>query len=331
MIPMVKVFSVLGWVLFVLEMVLVLSYFFQRNVGGDAGGKGMATAIGMVLLPLLLAAGGLMLWGQRSGPKAAYWAGLMAISLPLLLVGRNLYSSAVQRFVHARYTSLPGEFDKPDLTRMARAIDRGDAVQLRELLAKGSIDFEARDRMGRTLLGHAIFRVMEGDSRAASLDQIRLLLEAGARPAENSLAAGATPQYADAHLLLINVVGSNNLPLLELLLGAGLNPNGVDMDGRPVIFTAGITVKALEILATHGADLNARDVRTDRPGWSTLMNAAYLSAWDPALFLLDHGVSPEYVAPDHQTVRSILKDREQYYGKNQPAEYDTLRKRLQLK
>jgi hypothetical protein len=202
---------------------------------------------------------------------------------------------------------------------------------MRVLLAKGRIDFEARDKVGRTLLGHAIFRVLDYETPNASLEPIRVLLAAGALPAENALAAERTQQVPEGHLLLINLVSSHKLELLELLLGAGLNPNGVDMDGRPVIFSTSTRLQELEVLAKHGANLNARDVRTDRPQWSALMNAAYMSQWDQALFFLDHGVDPEYTSPDHQTVRSILTERAGTYGEPDDAEYRKLKQRLQLK
>lgn len=323
--PFFRILTIAGWILLALEVAFVALLFVQRNMGDDAAGRGMATGFAIVLTPAVLVAGGLLFWGTRSGgPRAALWAGLFFVSTPVLFFVYSFVDGTVHSIDQAMGRAEFGTFDgQPALTKMARAIDREDVAELKQLIAAGPIDFAARDRRGRTILGHAVTHVLQiydgGPQSAGSrgVEQVKLLLAAGAKPIENAIAPERTSAEPEGHLLLATVIGVTTpgaLELLDVLLSAGLSPDGVDMDDRPVIFSTYLTKPKLDVLLRHGVNLQARDVRSDRRGWSVLMNAAYMSQWDVAPVFLERGVPPDYQAPDGQTLQSILDEKKAEYG-----------------
>lgn len=311
-----KILIVVGWVAFVVEALIVISFFIQPNVGDDAAGRGMATGFGLVLAPVLLGAGALFLWGQTGGPKLALWTGLGVISLPGAFLAYGAAQSKLRSIDYARGQAQFGQFDDPALTDVARAIDNADLAAVRRLIATGPIDFNARDRRGRTILGHAITRAIDSEFGGADrVEAVRALLAAGATPIENAIAPERTPGEPDGHLLLTRVLqgsGESALAVLDLLLEAGLSPSGVDSDGRPVIFSTGMTIPKLEILVRHGVDLQALDHRSDRDRWSALMNAAYMGQWSVASYFLAHGVSKDYVAPGGIGLEAVIQDQARF-------------------
>ena len=70
-----KIAIIAGWILLAIETALVLYMFVQPNVGDDAAGRGMALGFGIVLGPVLLISAALFIWGQRGGPRVAFWTG----------------------------------------------------------------------------------------------------------------------------------------------------------------------------------------------------------------------------------------------------------------
>lgn len=311
----VKALTVGGWILLGLEAAFVCILFLQRNMGDDAAGRGMATGFAIVLAPIVLLAGGLLFWGtRRGGPSVAFWTGAFIVYTPVMFGAYSFVDGTLHQIDQAMGRAQFGKFDgAPALTRMARAIDREDVPELQRLMAEGPVDFAARDRRGRTILGHAIEHALKMyDKGPHAVEQVRLLLAAGAKPIENAIAPERTSAEPEGHLLLITVIGGRSddqRALLDLLLSAGLSPDGVDMDGRSVLFSTYIDKDEVEILMRHGVNLQVRDTRTDHPGWSVLMNAANLEDWDLAQCFLDHGVAADYVAPDGQSLLSIIEEK----------------------
>lgn len=312
-----RLLAATGWVLFAGELLFVALLFITGDMGDDAAGRGMARGFAILLGPIVLLAGALLWWGGRrprgGGARAAFWIGLGIVSTPVVFGAASCVTDTLRSIEHARGRAEYGRFDAPALTTIARAIDRDDIDKVRRLLgdATGKIDFAARDRRGRTILGHAIERVLSYDATERSIESVRLLLAAGARPVQNAIAPERTSAEPDGHLLLVRVVGGNSphaLALLELLLTSGLSANGVDMDDRPILFSSYLNPPELEVLMKHGVDLQARDVRTDMPGWSVLMHAASMSDWTLARFYLEHGVPADYKAADGQSVLTILEE-----------------------
>jgi hypothetical protein len=210
----------------------------------------------------------------------------------------------------ARAKSHFGKFADPHLTRLARAIDRRDVARLRELLAEPT-DYRARDRCDHTILGHAVMRVLETYEPDAGVECVRVLLAAGAPPDRRVLASERTSYAPEDYELIAAVFGGNSpgtVALLDALLAAGADPDVDDMHGEPIIFSSYATVPKLEVLAAHGADLDRVQTRSDRAGWTAIMNAAGMEMWDEALFFLEHGARTDIVAPDGCSLRSLLAE-----------------------
>ncbi|MEZ4455176.1 MAG: hypothetical protein R2882_01310 [Gemmatimonadales bacterium] len=309
-----KPLAVAGWVLWALEAVFVVVLFIQRNVGDDAAGRGMATGFAIVLAPIVLAAGALMLWGRRGGPAAAYWIGLFVVSIPVLFGAWRFATGKVASFGRAAYRAQFGRFADARLTDLAKAIDRADLDRMKALLAEGPVDYAERDPVGRTILGHAIFRVTGDYTNRGSVEPVRLLLDAGAPAREDVMAPESTPANPDGNHLLIQLVGGRDTTLLELLLSRGLSPDGVDSDGSPVLFSTYLSSPVLEVLLRHGVNVDVLDPRSDRAGWTTAMVRALFEEWDQAAVLIRHGVSVDHAAADGATLMSILAEKREQSG-----------------
>ncbi|MGE0443210.1 MAG: hypothetical protein AB7L66_07800 [Gemmatimonadales bacterium] len=309
-----KPLAVAGWVLWALEAVFVVLLFIQRNVGDDAAGRGMATGFAILLAPIVLAAGALMLWGRRGGPAAAYWAGLFVVSIPVLFSAWRFATGKVASFGRAAYRAQFGRFADPRLTDLAKAIDRADLERMRGLLSPGPVDYTARDPVGRTILGHAIFRVIGDYTNRGSIEPVRILLDAGAPAREDVMAPESTPANPDGNHLLIQLVGARDTALLDLLLSRGLSADGVDSDGSPVLFSTYLSTPVLEVLLRHGVDVTVLDPRSDRAGWTTAMVRALFEEWDQAALLVDRGVPVDHAAADGTTLESILAEKREQSG-----------------
>ncbi|MBC7894399.1 MAG: hypothetical protein H7066_03245, partial [Cytophagaceae bacterium] len=224
---------------------------------------------------------------------------------PVLMVARNISAVPLRMVERAIQRSGRGSFSDPRLTDMAKAIESRDAAALAALAERGGVDWSARDRKGRTIFGIAVEEAglaLHDDQQVALL---RILVDAGARYQDDALSE-KTRIFPD----LLDDTGDQHLPLLEVLLAAGANPNATEPnDHRPVLLHYNMTVKKAKLLLAHGADITgARDTRDDRPGWDALMNATYTRNWPLAIFYLEQGFDPRFKAADGKTVRDVLQD-----------------------
>jgi len=310
-----------GWILLALEALFVLLLALQRNMGDDAAGRGMATGFAMLLAPVVLGAGLLLWWGSRGGPAAAWWLGFCIVAAPLAYVAVDFSGGMLKKVERGIWQAQQGRFDDTRLTQMARAIADQDAAALQRLLAAGPVDWNARDRWGRTLLGHAVAMALSDFAEPSRAEFVRQLLKAGAPPAANALVAEPSMASVSEHKLVYHLYGVHNpksLAMLDMVLSAGASPNQVDEDGRPIYYSTYTVLPALQVLARHGADFTRLDPRSDRLQHNALMNAVSLQMWGAAGFFLKQGLSPDYRAPDGQSMRSILAEVDPpgslYYG-----------------
>jgi hypothetical protein len=318
-----RVAVIVGWALLVIEAVIITTMFVQPNMGDDAAGRGMARGFGIILGPVLLVAATLFVWGQRGGPRAVFWVGFGVMAIPLIYILQSNVMGTFNRLDRAQGKARNAKFADRRLTRLGRAIEKDDTATVRATLAEGPVDFTARSAGGRTLLGRAVEHALSYDGTRTSLETVRLLLDAGATPIPNAIEPAPYQGNIDAHLLVAYVFGGNNanaIPLLDMLLAAGADPNTPNYEGQPLYFSTYASVPKLEVLAKHGANFTALETtRTDRAGWTAAMSAADLGDWGIVLFLLDHGVSPDHVAPDGSTLRKIIEEK-----KGQDASDDSL-------
>jgi len=83
-----RTLTIVGWICFALEAGLVVMLLLSRNMGDDAAGRGLATAWGLVLLPVVLIAGGALYWAQRSGRAGAVWVATLLVGAPFIAQAR---------------------------------------------------------------------------------------------------------------------------------------------------------------------------------------------------------------------------------------------------
>lgn len=321
-----KIHVMSAWTLLTLEALFVLALALQQNMGDDAAGRGMATGFAMLLAPIVLAAAGLLWWGSRGGPAAAWWVGFCIVASPLAYSAVNFSVDMVKKIDRGIWRAQQGRFADARLTQMALAIDAQDAAVLQRLLASGPIDWTARDRWGRTLLGHAVEQAVSDYGEPLRAEFVRMLLAAGAPPAANALVAEPGMASTSAHNLVYHLYGIHNpnaLAVLDMVLAAGASADAVDEDGRPIYFSTYTVLPALEILARHGADFTRLDPRSDRLQQNALMNAVSMQMWAAARFFLVQGLSPDYAAPDGRSMRTILAEVDppgsSYYGDDELA------------
>lgn len=307
----VRLATITGWILLAAEVFVVGALFITRNMGDDAAGRGMARGFAIVLAPVVAVAAGLFIWGQRGGPRGAFWIGFGVLALPLALFAVNAARSTLRSASISAGKALNGKFDDARLTTLARAIEGNDTAKVRAMLGEGRIDFDARSRRGRTILGRAIEHALEYGSPPSAVESVRMLLAAGAKPIPNAVEPEFYQGNLDAHRLVAFVfgyTGDNMLQILDLILAAGADPNTRNYEEQPLYFSTYSSLAKLQVLARHGADFTALEsTRTDRNGWTGAMFAVELGEYDVAAFLLDHGVSAQHVAPDGSSLRSLLQ------------------------
>jgi len=327
-----KILFLIGWGCFAVELIFVAFLFITKNAGDDAAGRGVATGYAVVLLPLLLISGALLYWGQSSSSKTFQWVALLVVAIPFLIIGGLWANNAMTNAVDSMRAAHADDFDDPRLTALAKAIDGGDPKTLKSLLVTGGpIDWQARNESNETLLGYAI-RTPQSDADVdRHFQTVRMLLAYGAP-------LTGDPTYPGKPLLVAIIDGSSpsTLALLRTVLEAGVDPDTRDRTGLPLIhITNGWQgTKKIELLVEYGADLQALNNRTDRPQWTALMNAAYMQDWDLALYFLNHGIRPDYKAPDGNTLASIMVElaaRYVSYHQTPPPGYVTLQTVLQTK
>lgn len=70
----------IGWLCFALDGALVVALLLSRDPGSDAAGRGLGRSWGLILLPVLLGAGGLLYWGARSPASIGTLAGTLLVT-----------------------------------------------------------------------------------------------------------------------------------------------------------------------------------------------------------------------------------------------------------
>jgi hypothetical protein len=318
--------ALVGWICFAVDALLVLGLFVSKNVGDDAAGRGMATGFGIVLMPVLLVAGGILLWGTRSGSKAGIIGGALLTGLPFIILGANFVTGMVDKMDRAASLSRRGKFRDAALTEIAKAIASGDTAAVRRLVAGATLDFTQRDPFDRTLLGVAVDRATETDAGPGHKAMVGALLDAGVPYAADATEIDGNwfSEWACSH-------GDTNNALLQAALRHGADPNANERyDEHPMFFCYNMTLPKIRMLVQHGADVQRRSQRIDRMGWSALMNAVYLREWEWALYFLEQGVPAGYKSEDGSTALSILEERvREEPGSGQGEAYEKLRSVLE--
>lgn len=293
-----KLAVVTGWILFALEVLVAAGFLFRRS-GSDATGNAIARDLGLVLIPLLVVVGGLFLWGQRGGPRSAFWIGWTILCLPLIVAAYGTLTGGVRGIVRGIGTAAVARFGDARLDDLSEAIERSDTAKVERIVAGAGLDWRRRNGYGKTVLALAVARACDFNAPPEALAILRALLAAGAYPKGTNASDTTLGEGNDADELVLAAFGQSNgrpnaVAVLDLLLAAGGSANARFPDGQPMYFSTYRTVEAMEVLAKHGADFTAKDTsyesrRTQSPAAWAMSEGDF----DHALFLLEHGVSPD--------------------------------------
>ncbi len=162
-------------------------------------------------------------------------------------------------------------FTNPRIVELARAIDDGNAPEVRRLVKAEGADLSARGQQDVTLLQWAMLR-----------DQprmLKLLLELGADPLQHGF-GGQTALHMAAQ--------AKNKPYLQILLDHGADPNARDARTQAPVLSEAImnrNADAVALLLKHRADPNAVDRQNETP----LHVAAQVNDYSSMLTLLEAG------------------------------------------
>lgn len=313
-----RVITIVGWICFALDAAFVIALLVIRDAGNDAAGRGVGRGWGLVLLPVLLAAGGLLYWSSRSGSKAGAIAGTVLVALPFIMLAQGKLKQTRENSVAREQAAEHGQFVDAGLNAVVAAIDAGDTTALQQLLrsnkAKGvKLNYTERDRAGETLLGFSVTRALNYDGTPDKVAALRILLQNGVPYAPDAQRAGEDWSF---EALTSGV--SKSLEISEIALAAGADPHQQARHDRyPIIMSYQLSVPKLQLLVTHGADVHAKNVR----GETTLYNMVRFKKFPQALFFLEHGVDPGIAANDGTTMQSELeKGVQEYTSQNRPME-----------
>ncbi len=313
-----RIITIIGWICFALDTAFVFALIVIRDAGSDAAGRGVGRGWGLVLLPILLTAGGLLYWGTKNKSSFFTLTGTLMVALPFILLANGKIKQTRESKQYYAQKARHGQFADANLNAVAKAIDAGDTTALRALLvsykANGTaLNYAERDQAGQTLLGFAATRAMDYDSTVDKISALRILLQNG------------VPYAADAQKVGEDwsgeaITGSRDkfVEIAAIALDAGADPEQkARNDPYPIIMSYQLSVPMLELLVKHGADVHVLDQR----GETTLFKSVRFKKFPEALFFLQHGVDPNIPASDGTTMQSELeKGVKEYQSQQRPME-----------
>ena len=313
-----RAISILGWVCFVLDTAFVISLIVIRDAGSDAAGRGLGRSWGFVLLPILLAAGGLLYWGTKSGSKIGTLTGTVMVALPFLLLAQGRIKQMRENTRYSAQEAEHGQFTDANLNVVVKAIDAGDTTALQTLLASyksngTTLNYTERDRAGATLLGFAATRAMDYDGTMDKVAALRILLQNGVPYSADAQRAGEDWSYE-----ALTGGPDRFVEIAAIALDAGADAKQqARYDRYPIIMSYEVSVPKLQLLVNHGADVHVLNER----GETTLFNMVSFKKFPAALFFLQQGVDPNIATSDGRTVQSELeKGVKEYESQQRPME-----------
>lgn len=299
-----RAISIIGWICFALDLAFVAALFVIRDGGNDAAGRGLGRGWALILLPIVLGAGALLWWGTRVESRIGIGAGTFLVVLPFLLIAQAKVKQLRENQVSIAQQATHGQFANAELRAIAKQIDLADTAGLRARLDEhqrsgASLDYAERDAAGQTILGFAASRASDYlDTTPDKLVSLQLLLAHGV-----PYAADAIEKGGDWHRDLIEGGSERYLAVIATALDAGADANATGKyDPMPAFFNSNATLGKLQLLAKHGADFHVLTPAPERH--SAIMRALRFSMFAEALFFLQQGVDPAYVAPDGKTALS---------------------------
>ncbi|MFM9946454.1 MAG: ankyrin repeat domain-containing protein [Saprospiraceae bacterium] len=313
---MLKIIYIFNWICIGLLVLFVLLMLLDPNKGGgDAATKGLGTAfiiLGSVALAVLLLLN-LLPW-----PWSKYLAFALVV-LPILFYFGSSKWTAYKRALHARIEAAKPIFDDPDIDRLARLIEAGEAQALQKRLSS-----EPKEVVQSTdLLWFALQEASSSSYRAEEkLQCLRVLLDAGA-PLD-TLLKGDTPVQGSA-------ANTGNAAVLRLLFERGADPNvRAPNADYPYIFDAIVSYRdplaAVQTFIEFGADPNATAIFDDEDGPITpLIRAAQFDKWKICATLIEKGARPDFKTPNGKSCAFYMEEAKdavlEYRGPETQADF----------
>jgi ankyrin repeat protein len=189
----------------------------------------------------------------------------------------------------------PGEIDKSTYQGLFAAALKGDAIEIRSLLAKGA-RVDARDRSGRTPLHVAAF--------GAKHEAMRALVAAGANP--NAL---EDDRYDIATIAAV----ANDVPTLRVALEIGCRPTNITSRYEGTALIAAAHLEHAEVVRTlirAGAPLD----QVNNLGWTAVMESIVLGDGGPKHIealraLIEAGANLNIADRQGQTPLALAQER----------------------
>ena len=313
-----KIIAIIGWICFALDAAFILALLIIRDAGSDAAGRGLGRGWGLVLLPILLAAGGLLYWATKSGSKFGVVAGTLMVALPFILLAQGKIKQMRENAQSQSRAAEHGQFADANLNAVAKAIDAGDTTALQQLLTsykqRGlTLNATERDASGETLLGFAATRAMAYDATTDKVAALRILLQNGVPYAADAQKVGEDWSYE-----ALTGGGDKLVEISAIALDAGANANQkARYDNYPIIMSYQVSVPKLQLLVKHGANVHVLNER----GETTLFNAVSFKKFPEALFFLQQGVDPDIASANGTTMQMELeKGVKEYESQQRPME-----------
>jgi hypothetical protein len=188
-----------------------------------------------------------------------------------------------------------GYFTRPADRALADAVVAGDTAKV---IALGpSANPNAVGSNGMTFMRLAL---EEGHAKP---DVVAALLRAGADPDQGDQELfGFLGQSEDGDGVMMK---GKDVLLLRAVLDTNVDLNHLNLEGCPRFFSALKWPEGLALMLEHGAKTEAED----KKGYTAIMWAVLLRYWPSIDVLLAHGARVDHVAPDGESVRSIVAEQ----------------------
>ena len=323
---MFKLLLIIAWALFAADVVIAIGGF-ASNKGGDAAGRGMASALGLVAVVCLLMGGAALFFSGR----AHSWLGVIASCLPMAIPLAIIFGSDVHSAFHNlgvwNSNRKVGQYPEPAQRELAKAIEAGDLPSLRRILATHP-NLNGHDEAGIDLLRYAVMQIngeTPDGTYESRVEAVRLLLEAGMDPNQSKDIYGGST-FAG----LASQVGNRaSAETFRVFLEHGANPDVLGTYRQALLFHVWENVDSLRLLLDHGANINIRDDAGNTP----LLYFVWNGRWDAALLMLERGADLQVQNKEGMTVDLSLdngpKERSERLKEPLPDGYHRFKTALQ--
>lgn len=307
---MLKIVSVINWIVIAVLAYLVIMETLTPTKGGDAAGRGMGQAIYYLAIIALVVLVILNLLPYKQTKYAAF----ALILLPFALIKLDTVWTKVKYRMNQKPPGYNQDgtpwFKDEQKQRMALAIANGEVEKLKKLLQEPLPGLHAAGQEEATLLEVAVSEATYTSYREQEkVECVRLLFAAGARINRRDTLQNPI-HYAAAT--------TGNAELVKLLLEQGADPNARDVHfKRPVLFEAITAYKqpleTVRVLLEAGADPNTIYTDVDKTPCSALVHAAKNYRWSICLLLIEKGADIRYQMPDGTSLKTMVEQADQYY------------------